>query len=246
MPEPQDKPVSAELVEQPQPPLSISHLLLWILGSAVVLWSYRWLAEPQGGGASPLLFQIDQLVRSISMGGGVAALLIYARRLVTRDAPLPRQPGHWLLVVYGLAWPAYWCAMANAYGLRDAEPLPRDWESDRQQVVVTAVFYLWWSSLHVMALLWLREARRWRVFFAVCAVMPLLHALLSCCLLADRQFATIERPFIMVRIAVTLPLLVVCVLRDCRSRVRRDWMHAAGVGFYLLGSLTSLAMYLLR
>ncbi len=238
-----DAPVMAELVEQP--PLSIGHLLLWILGSAVVLGSYRWLAEPAAD-EGRLLFQLDQFARSLTLGGGVAALLIYARRLITRDAPLPRQPGHWLLVVQGLSWPAYWLTLLSIYGLRGTpQDDQSDWDSFRRYAVTTVLYYLWGTGVNVVVLACLRDARRWRMFFAVSAVLPLLHALLWCCLLSAPRLSIPERSFVLVRIAVTFACLGVCVLRDRAQRVPRDWMHFAGIGFFAVGVLSYLGIYLL-
>ena len=251
-----DEPVPAELAdvtpaeladtspaERTQPPLSIGHLLLWILGSALVLASYRWVAEPEG---LSTLFLVDQLLRSVTMGGGVVALAIYARRLVTRDAPLPRQPGHWLLVVQGLVWPAYWSALVWVYGLRGGEPAAGERESYYRYVIGMVLFYLYGAGVYVFVLAWLKDSPRWRMFLAVCAAGALLHAVIWCCVLSEPGLGSVERFAILARIFVTLPLIVLCVLRDRAERVPRDWLHAIGVAFYLAGSVTSLGVFLLQ
>ncbi|HUE70078.1 MAG TPA: hypothetical protein VMP01_04245 [Pirellulaceae bacterium] len=245
-----DEIVQAELADEPlevrQPPLSISHLLLWILGSAVVLGSYRWLAEPVGDDETRrLLYQLDQLARSLTYGAGAAALLIFARRLIARDAPLPRHPGHWLLLIQGINWPAYWLLLLSYFGLRGMpQDAPRDWESIRRFALASMLYYLWTAGLYAAVLAFLRDAKRWRMFFAVGAALPLVHAVIWCCMFGGYQ-SLIERSFIMVRIAVALAILTVCILRDRREGVRRDWLHVAGVSFYILGVFTYLAIYLL-
>ena len=246
MSQPLEEPVKAELVGLPQPPLSISHLLLWILGSAVVLGSYRWLNEPEGEGQRQLVFHLDQFARCLTLGGGVAALLVYARRLIARDAPLPCQPGHWLLVVQGINWPAYWLVLFAIYGARGSphdDLGPR--ESFQRYAVTSALYFLWGTGVYLVVFALLRDAKRWRMFFAVCAVLPLLHALLWCCIVNEPALVTPERGFILLRMVVTLAFLGICVLRDRESSIHRDWMHTAGVGLYFVGSALYLAIFLL-
>ena len=240
-----DEIVKAELAGPLQPPLSIGHLLLWIFGSAVVLWSYRWLAEPTGDGVQQVLAPLEQLIRSTTMGGGVAAILVFARRLATGGAPLARQPGHWLLLIQGCYWPAYWLVMCWLYGLRGAELVqPRDWAFFQRYVAAMALYYLWGTALYLAAIVGMREARRWRMFFVTSAVFTALHALLWCCVMSTPALGSIQTPFVLVRLAATLSFLVLCVLRDREERIHRDWMHAAGIGLYVLGSLWYLGLYL--
>jgi hypothetical protein len=97
----------------PQPPLGISHLMLWILGAAVVLGNYR--AYSDQNEAAPILqavFVGNQLVFSLLAGINIAAVIVYARRLVVRDAPLLAEPGHWLLAIAGVSNLAAWLVIA--------------------------------------------------------------------------------------------------------------------------------------
>lgn len=240
-----DEIVKAELadvpLELPQPPLSISHLMLWILGSAIVFGCYRWLELPdQRNAASRMLFQADQLVRGLTVGAGVAALMVYARRIIVRDAPLLRQAGHWLLVVQGLIWPVYFIALLVVYGPRRSSPAgTMDYDNYARYVQVTVFLYLYAAALNAIGLCWLREPRRWRLLFATSAALSLLHAVVWCC----AAMGMVATYLALARMVIMLAFIGVCVLGDRRQRLSRDWIHHVGVGFYIFANVGSLLIY---
>ena len=245
-----DEIVPAELAdappELPQPPLSIGHLFLWILGSALVLASYRWLAEPGEDRVWRLLFHLDHIMRGLTGGAGVAAIMLLVRRLVIRDAPLPRQPGHWLLLLQGVSWPTYWLLLWWIYGFRGAPAAdPRGWEFFQRYAVGSSLYYAWGAVVYVSAAVLLRDAPRWRMLFVLSATLTLLHSVLWCCMMSTAQMWYAEKVFVLLRLAIGLAMLAICVLRDRSAAISRDWMHAAGVGIFTLGSLWYVAVFLL-
>ena len=53
----------------------------------------------------------------------------------------------------------------------------------------------------------------------------------------------ISRGVALGRRAALLSVLLICVLRDRRGQVRRDWLHFVGIACSVLGSLASLVMF---
>ena len=92
-----------------QPPLSISHLMLWILGSALILAVHHFYDNSRAiPGPLESYWRFHKVADSFLYGIQIAALLVFAARLIARNGPPPREPGHWLLVKSGgsivIAW----------------------------------------------------------------------------------------------------------------------------------------------
>lgn len=106
---------SAEIPPQPpvpRPKLSIAHLMLWTLGTAIVLALSRLQISafemPRVAGVGDAattglqtFFRLSAIVTAPFTGIAVALLLVAAARCYRRQ-PLPlSQPGHWILLIGG-------------------------------------------------------------------------------------------------------------------------------------------------
>jgi hypothetical protein len=104
--------------------LSILHLMLWTVGSAIILACFRMLSRPPDEQPSEVarLQPFYHLAYSLTLGAQVGSVLLFAVRRLNRQGGFPAQPGHWLLLVEGVSA----TLMLAGYGLFllcfDAEP----------------------------------------------------------------------------------------------------------------------------
>jgi hypothetical protein len=84
--------------------LTIAHLLLWTLGSAIILAMYRVLAtdEEQTNGQT-LVPSVYAIAFSVLMGAQLGSVFLFASRLIRGAGGFPTQPGHWLLLIEGVS-----------------------------------------------------------------------------------------------------------------------------------------------
>src|SRR5438132_3400288 len=104
-----DLPTTLSTQPPPRNRLSIAHLMLWTLGSAIALAFYRAMAiDKQANERLVAVSRIYALLYSLLAGPKVGGLLLFTWRKVRGIAGFPTQPGHWLLVLEGasamLAW----------------------------------------------------------------------------------------------------------------------------------------------
>ncbi|MEX2027641.1 MAG: hypothetical protein WEH44_10070 [Pirellulaceae bacterium] len=244
-------------VVSPQPPLGISHLLLWTFGAAVVLAVYRSLAGSSDLTPRMQFFQAAfQLVFSMLAGINVAAVVVYLRRLVVRDAPLLTEPGHWLLVIAGASNLVAWLIFGVAVAIRAVQGAAQPWELP---------FFMYWLPYSVgsfvaaaanwVALVRLREPLRWRLCFLVSGVFALALGftfgamfLYSIQEPPDESFSAAVQAYACLypldQLAGTV-LLAFNLLADRANDQRRDWIHRVGVIATLFQSIVSLAFYIL-
>lgn len=98
--------MSSPFAEQPpRNRLTIAHLMLWTLGTAISLAFYRALSSDgqfpsDRFKAASLMFG---LVYSLPAGARIGGLIWFAARRMHNKHDVPSQPGHWLLIVEGLS-----------------------------------------------------------------------------------------------------------------------------------------------
>src|SRR5947199_309757 len=98
-----------------QPPrnrLTIAHLMLWTIGTAIALGFYRALAINREGQSERIIAvsQILALIYSVPAGARIGGFLLFALKRLQGQRGFPSQPGQWLLVVEGLS------ALASSIG----------------------------------------------------------------------------------------------------------------------------------
>jgi hypothetical protein len=190
---------------------------------------------------------------SLLAGINIAAVIVYARRLVVRDAPLLVQPGHWLLAIAGVSNLVVWLLMAPvvAISVLDKEGLWRERAASFAWLASSVGCFLA-AAFHAVAMLALREPRRWRLYFLVSAVFSALIGLLF----GTMYLISLSEPFAgrrMYGVVQVYPclhavdqlagiaLLLFNLAADRADRRPRDWVHWVGVVVTLLQKAAAIA-----
>ena len=237
-----------------QPPLGISHLLLWMFGAAVVLAAYRgFLGEEESAPRMQAVMVGNQVVVSLLAGINIAALVVYARRLVVRDAPFPRQPGHWLLVIVGIANLALWVFYGASLGLMKIQGIVELDETIPYVCLSQAAGYSLSAVLTALVAIWIREPGRWRLAFLLLAVSSGFLALTFLVMFSSSlsNIAGIDRYnqaanwyswLYSADQVVGILLLGFNGIADRADRRPRDWVHKVGLAATIFQSLANLVV----
>ena len=241
-----------------QPRLGISHLLLWMLGAAVVLSVYRWWSGNMDN-MRPLMRMVtvcSQVSLSLLAGINIAAVIVFARRLLVRDAPLLFQPGHWLLLIAGVVNLVMWLLFGAAMGIKSlwgvSDPLA---SIPFQFLPMVGAFWLS-VFMNLLAIGMLAPPARWRRYFLVSALFAGMLALVF----GAMFLASLEGPagwsfsFPVQSFACLYPLdqLAAIVLlsfnfvADRADRAPHDWVHRLGVVATILQSIATLGFFWLQ
>jgi len=238
---------AAELLP-PQPRMGIIHIMLWTAGTAVILTLYRNAAVLSDSEFEQGVFrQVTTLIWSMIAGIGLCGVFVWVMR---RRAGLafPVHPGHWVLVVGGalsLAYALIWLVWAAVID-----------DNNRWFTLLRCAYAL--ASLLAMGMFWFSAWRTlgpsyWVVFLGVVAsrngLVALELVLYSCfdrwfplTIVADGWHLFIIIIEIVIIIEITqVVVMVTCLFKDRRVRVRRDWMHWAGMVVVLSSALLTIA-----
>ncbi|MFZ1934438.1 MAG: hypothetical protein WCB27_23605 [Thermoguttaceae bacterium] len=239
--------VSSPFAEQFRvPQFGIIHLLIWSTVTAVLLKYYLAIADESSFQESPVqlwLIRISQslsaiLVGSIVIGSGI---LIRARcyKMLRR-----LQPGHWLVLVvtFGallnlIAWPIY------RHFLRASST------SVWGYILGTTIAGSLTAAAYAVATVQLRDARRWKFFFAVkvlgeVATVILGLASLALSMLFHGRYSNLfflSQGYWSIGAAAILVMLLVVTIMDVPIRASRDWLHWLGITVLVAGYAMSLA-----
>ena len=238
----------AETPRAARPRLSIAHLMLWTLGTAIVLAFSR----AQIAMLEPARTSIDNFVEADALGTvqkvtaiavspftglAVALLIAVAWRLVRRGPLLLVQPGHWLLLIAGVTFLKNVAVQLAGYGVMRALMVDERIELMLSfRSIVDAMGSAAIAALYLIA--WERTAQppRWRVYFLAGSAVFWLVAIGTLLILAT-NFVEQGQSALMVTIAVLgVPLVIVFLVsfpwavgRDIWNKQRRDMLHWAGV-----------------
>jgi hypothetical protein len=107
--------------EELQPPrnrLSIAHLMLWTLGSAIILAGFRAFANQpqQDQGRLGTILSVFYLAYCLPLGAQVGSVAIWLLQRWRTERRFPTQPGHWLLLVEGISGLLSWLGYAAVFG----------------------------------------------------------------------------------------------------------------------------------
>lgn len=219
----------------PQPPLGIGHLLLWTLGTAIALaLSSYWGKRAEIPQKLVQFFNVQQVLFSMPLGAMLGGLGIFVYRRLKGGPAFPTQPGHWLLLVYGVVYLCSWVAM-------DVLEASRAWlEAHGFEFYLC---YAWISggvdglaALGQMLACWrVPERGRWGWYFGLAAGFDV-------CTMLVLWLADWSSPYQAVHIGgsvILLLVLIAALTTDLWRRTGRDWLHWTGVGAVLsLGVLT--------
>lgn len=227
-----------------QPPLAITHFLVWMVTTSLFLGLGRvalstWeTTEVDVPSWYRVLFQVEQVLTAPLCGLAFFSLLLMAWRLVRRGPQFPSQPGHWLMVIYGFGFAGTWGVC-----LAVALWVPANWD-----VRIPAFFFDWLQNalgfliggIVCSVAGWrLRDRWYWKLDFKVCGLLQLSLAAILLLLLAGGELVWwngrvwIARWFLYQTVCFATVLLVI-VIYEVRRNYARDWLHWVGVVLGLL------------
>jgi hypothetical protein len=217
--------------EEPQPRLGIAHLMLWMVGSAIVLTAMRGFDQRNLEESSQSILLIFRCLLACVYGIAVAAVFLSVSRRLCGGPRFPTSPGHFLL-----------CFIGVTVLVQLAQYLYVTWNRDReivalfgtvgaaqfiQSMVTTAVAA--WCAMQC------HQPRRWLIFFALLASARFLQADTST---ICNSMILWDRPAQWLHFIALLGVGVcsqVAIMLDAKMRVPRDWLYWAGV-FVWIGS----------
>lgn len=214
--------------------LSIAHLMLWTLGTAIALALFRPFLETLGPSDSAtvnryLAFQKIATLSLIPFGGASIAALIFAVAHRARGGKLfPVQPGHWLLILFGVSY--------LLTSLTRLVFTPRG-ESGGWELISYYWAYVIASAvlvfIQVLPLAFVRDAHRWTVYFAVELVRRCGSALvmfLFALSMGPTWFGllSVANNLNQLLLLIGVIALAVTLVREMRDRPSRDYLHWTG------------------
>jgi len=213
--------------------LAIAHLMLWTLGSAIILAFYRALILNRAASEYSTYWRVTSLAYSLMAGAQVGSVPLYFWRRWNRAGGFPTAPGHFLLLVEGMSTMLVWSGHGVARFFEPALLQDKVFilaASQLPNCMVTAIAYfvvpsrqrqasqLWQAS---MLLLGLEHA----VAAAYCLVLmtPVSHSY-GAMVLFDPLYSFQATCF-----PVSTSLLLVCASIADPERGHLDFLHWTGV-----------------
>ncbi|HUE74389.1 MAG TPA: hypothetical protein VMP01_26135 [Pirellulaceae bacterium] len=228
--------------------MSIAHLMLWMLGTGISLTYSRaklvWF--------EPARSQLDNIIDAEALatwqqavavvicpfaGAAVAALLATGWQLARRK-PIPcSQPGHWLLLVAGVAFLNNVTDAVMRYLTLRALLAEQDYSLlTSLRIGLLAIINLGVAALFFVAWRFTLGPKRWRFYFACGAMIYGLAAPLTLAIFAIGLTELPTEPLMVLAAIIFLPLAIALVIsfvwsvaKDIWSKERRDLLHWIGV-----------------
>jgi hypothetical protein len=223
----------------PQPNrLTIAHLMLWTLGSAIILGCFRALTDP----AAELPEEVNrvlpfyQLGMSLALGAQVGGVLLFGWRRIAGRGGFPQQPGHWLLLVEGLSA----IFVVAAYGLYQL----LNWQDETSLYVYFALQIpnlLVCTIGYGLALGHTPADPPWRFAFGLCALLYGGLCLVHLLAIGLWQFTADVRLSFGAWDVLGIVVLVVN-FADRRTYSHRDFLHWVGIAA-LIANVALMAGY---
>ena len=217
---------AAIATDPPLERLSIAHLMVWTLGSAIILALHRWSWQFLPGQAADQVSVREAIALINSLGGGAAVggLLLMIWRGLRGGPAFPRQAGHWVLVISGAASLFSWGVYAVFFA--GGDDYSRSNYVLYRMIAGTAAI-----ALIGVGLARLNEPPRWRValwlwLLGYAAALALLGTGGPYWFQQGKQPLYIDSALLA---AANLPLLIAGLL-DLFQPTRRDYLHWTGVG----------------
>ena len=235
-----------------QPRLGLIHFLIWTAGSAAILACQQAFVDLSEFPPSHRTFWlVANIIYSMIYGASVGSLVICAWRQLPGSVPFPTQPGHWYLVMCGVAavvgWAGY-AAMALRYPSGD---------DTYEYLVARYRFYLLMrlpmdATVLFIALFAASKCiqRRWFVLFLIVAIDAILRIVTIILVVKFSDYSPflygIEEFVHGVGALFALPVMIVVLRLDLRAGDRRDWLHWCGVAVGVSGSSLYVVWFVWR
>ena len=211
------------------PRLSILHIMLWTLCSAVYLTLIRAMnAQQQLPASYAVIRQSTSVLQGIVMGAVFAAAMVLAHARLRYGSPLTRHPGHWLVLIISVTTFTYLVVITAFSAL--ALPFARGVFTATYSAMATA------QVIGYLIASWSSKRSSWRPLFATLALLEALRALVYLGMLFDqsniRIWASTSALPNWGRVIVCGWMMVLS-LRDLRRGQRRDWLHWTGIAAFI-------------
>ena len=207
--------------EQPRNRLSIAHLMLWMLGTAIALGLYRLVAGQEQLARVTMAWNVYALVYALLAGPKIGGMFLAVGRRLAGRGGFPTQPGHWLLAIEGMSTVLVYLGMAVSNALEgDGRQVDFGW-SQMPNCVATAVAYSVAYRQQPAA------SPFWKTVFVILMAQHAYAGLLN---LAAGSWVVI--PFMpLPSFCISVLLVVFYVLAAVRDpdRRERDYLHSAGL-----------------
>jgi len=230
------EPSANEQASDPPPPerITIALLMLWTTLSAVLLAIDRATGDYWNGRLG-LFSQIVALFYVPLIGAGATAVALMLWRFANDGPSFPSQPGHWLLVIYGIT--SSGVVFLRTFILSNLNMLGLgSWPYVGLAVGTLLVA----AGLNYLAMR--KFTGRWRVSFAVGSTGAAIMVLSYLPVIADFRWSLwAYRLEFCIGWLVALTV-VAAVLGDWRAGTKRDGLHAVGVFVKITGLLLSTAI----
>ena len=226
------------------PRLSILHLMLWTLCSAVHLTLYRAIndlqrnrpADPSG------ILDASKVISAIVFGAVLTGSIVLVHTRVRSGPPMLRQPGHWLLFIRAVQSLLYTLLMVGMLFLQ-WEAIWPSWGMLLSATFMTA------STVGYGLAVWHQRNLRWRLLFLLLAVLSMAHAVPFLALAvgqASGSFGGMSSwalSLLSMRRWAGMSLvgaIVAVSIGELFVGLRRDWLHWTGIATAVAGTLVSL------
>ena len=227
--------------------------MLWTLGTAIALALFRPFLETQAPSGSEtaaryIAFQKFAALSLIPFGGASIAALIFAVvHRVRGGKRFPTQPGHWLLVVFGISYVLTalmrLVLMPSSSGTNQA--LLYHWGQVAAVLVMICV--------QVIPVVLVRDAPRWTIMFSVELLRRVVQLPISIGYAIVFSAAGLSRPamrmvslvsgLIWFMVLAGSVVLAVTLFREIHARPQRDYLHWAGCLTQAVVALQSLSYF---
>jgi hypothetical protein len=231
--------------------LRVVHLLAWTAGISVALGAFYWLRQIDTAETPTTADRLAEFAFSIAYGSGLCGLGVFGVRWLIGRGGAPSQPGHWILVMLGVA------------GLIDGGVLLAGaWVKAGSFSSGPAMYSLWfarmtsaWIAAVIAAYIAICGAggatAAWRrLLLAVAILLSVYTTMLLTVWIAYKTFPVPKivestTPLVpIVGIPALLLLLGHAIGSDWRARLPRDWMHYCGLAAATLLACTHLGIAL--
>ena len=225
------------------PRIGPKHVVLWLI-TATTLWTLRAGANVAFGRIVQQVGPWTTFVLDGFSAAVLAAALVGAAILIhyLRSGPGRLEPGHWILIYVAV----------SGFLFMLISPIWRSHDSADQIMIVVAIWSLISGAFYWYAAIRLEDAKKWKTAFAWYAAALLLTGGMDL-LMSSRDFPLcITGLLFVVMLPTWLSLMmsaisfISAIVTDVRSRLRRDWLHWAGIIAIITPVFVGVAMQFAR